>query len=407
MRALRSILPAALLCAALCAAGQAAAADPPENIPLGSEPSSCSAQASAACEEWTISRLDAARAELGLAPYALPQGFVAMPADRQLFVLADLDRTAYGYTPVYGLNTYLSEAAEAGVQGRKDPTPPSAGGPWNGFGSDWASAGGLIGYYLWMYDDGYGSPNGDCTSPGASGCWGHRHVILGEGLSLAQPELLGAAAEAGAGSALIVSSDGGESSYYTWAQAEREGAGSEGAETPQQPPPAVTRVSPASGPAGGGTSVRITGSELGDARSVHFGAVAATSFRIVSATAIVAVAPAGAAGSVDVTVTSSAGTSTASASDRFTYRPVVSGLAPASGTRAGGTKVTIRGAGFATEASATAVRFGSLAATQVSCPSSSECTALAPAHASGTVAVRVLVAGQLSAQAASDRYTYT
>ena len=30
----------------------------------------------------------------------------------------------------------------------------------------------------WMYDDGVGGPNGDCTSSNHSGCWGHRDNIL-------------------------------------------------------------------------------------------------------------------------------------------------------------------------------------------------------------------------------------
>ena len=34
--------------------------------------------------------------------------------------------------------------------------------------------------YGWLYDDGYGGDNEDCTSPTASGCWGHRDAILGD-----------------------------------------------------------------------------------------------------------------------------------------------------------------------------------------------------------------------------------
>ncbi len=33
-------------------------------------------------------------------------------------------------------------------------------------------------YLTWMYDDGYSSPNVDCATPSAQGCWGHRHDIL-------------------------------------------------------------------------------------------------------------------------------------------------------------------------------------------------------------------------------------
>ncbi len=383
-------------------------ADPAENIPLGSEPASCSSETSAACEEWTVGRLNAARAKLGLGPYLLPAKFLSMPPDRQLFVLVDLDRVAYGYTTVYGLNTDLTEAAQAGVRQGTDPEPPSAGGPWDGFGSDWASPGPLIGYYLWMYDDGYKGPNADCTSPGASGCWGHRHVILGEGLGLSQPYLLGAAGEAKQGSALIVSSNGGTSSYYTWTQAESEGAGSEsGREEGGESAPSITSISPRSGPATGGTRVTITGSSLGAVRSVRFGATPAASFTIASSGSIVAVAPAGAAGDVAVAVSSAAGTSPVTPHDSFRYEPVVTSISPASGTRKGGTRVTISGSGFIAGSSATSIKFGAAAATQVSCSSTAECTAVAPAHAAGKVAVKVKANGATSAASPGDRYTYS
>lgn len=407
MRIPRSLTVLTLLGAlAGAAALPASAADPPENIPLGSEPSSCSVETSAACEEWVAGRLNAARAKLGLAPYKLPAAFVRMAPDHQTLILADLDRTAYAYTTIYGLNANLTEAAKEGVRQRTDPMPPSSGGPWQGFGSDWASTGPLVAYYLWMYDDGYGSPNADCTSPKASGCWGHRHVILGEGLPLPQPVLLGAATEPNLGSALIVSSDGSTSSYYTWAQAQREGAGSEGGGT-EGAPPAVSSIAPKAGPVSGGTKVTISGTELGAVKAVRFGSTPAGSFTVTSASSIVAVAPAHAAGSLDVTVTSSAGTSAVSAADRFEFQPVISQVSPTSGPRRGGTRVTIRGAGFATAASATSVSFGPAPATQVSCPSSSECKAVAPAHAAGTVRIRVTVSGATSPPTPADRYTYS
>jgi len=252
MRRLPPLLVALALTLACTAAARAAT--PPENIPLGSEPSSCATEASAGCERWTVERLDAARADVGLAAYALPANFTGLSPDRQLLILTDLDRIAYGEAPVYGLNANLSEAAQAAVSESRDPTPPSAGGPWKGFGSVWASTGALIGYYLWMYDDGYGGPNGDCTSPGAAGCWAHRRVLLGEEVSLPQPQLMGAAAGSaarGGGAALIISSNGATNAYYTWAQAQQEGAGGGG----EEPPASVeVRVS-----VSGEGSVRING----------------------------------------------------------------------------------------------------------------------------------------------------
>ena len=83
--------------------------------------------------------------------------------------------------------------------------------------------------------------------------------------------------------------------------------------------PAVTGISPASGPTTGGTSVTITGSNLDNATAVDFGTNAAT---IVSntSTSITVLVPAGSTGTVDVTVTSTKGTSTTSPADQYTYK---------------------------------------------------------------------------------------
>jgi hypothetical protein len=84
------------------------------------------------------------------------------------------------------------------------------------------------------------------------------------------------------------------------------------------PAPAVTGVSPATGPVAGGTLVTITGTDLTGATEVGFGGVAAA-FAVNDDGSITAVAPAGAAGTVDVTVTTDGGTSAAGPADEFTY----------------------------------------------------------------------------------------
>lgn len=88
------------------------------------------------------------------------------------------------------------------------------------------------------------------------------------------------------------------------------------------PKPAVTGLSPATGPAAGGTVVTITGTVLTGATAVTFGGVAATNFTVNSATSITATAPAHATGSVDVLVTTPNGVSANTAADNFTYGPV-------------------------------------------------------------------------------------
>ncbi len=82
----------------------------------------------------------------------------------------------------------------------------------------------------------------------------------------------------------------------------------------------ITDVAADSGPAAGGTTVTITGDNLGQVTGVFFGGVAATSYSLDSNTQLTAVSPAG-AGTVDVTVTAANGDSVASAGadDDFTY----------------------------------------------------------------------------------------
>ena len=98
-----------------------------------------------------------------------------------------------------------------------------------------------------------------------------------------------------------------------------------------RPAPQVTLLSPASGPTGGGTVVKIAGANFSAVSGVAFGSVPAASFSVDSEGAITATAPPAVdgAGPVDVTVTSAVGTSATSAQDRFTYQAPAS-PAPAS-----------------------------------------------------------------------------
>jgi plastocyanin len=86
------------------------------------------------------------------------------------------------------------------------------------------------------------------------------------------------------------------------------------------PPPTITKVSPKRGPAAGGTSVTITGTNFTGATGVNFGATKAASFTLNSATSITAVSPAEPPGRVEVTVTTPNGTSGASPKDHFTFK---------------------------------------------------------------------------------------
>jgi hypothetical protein len=84
--------------------------------------------------------------------------------------------------------------------------------------------------------------------------------------------------------------------------------------------PSVTSISPAVGPAIGGTSVTIIGSNFTTSSTVQFAANHAANFMFISSIQLSAFSPPG-CGTVDVTVTNDVATSATSAADQFTYRP--------------------------------------------------------------------------------------
>ncbi len=185
------------------------------------------------------------------------------------------------------------------------------------------------------------------------------------------------------------------------------------------PLPAVTGLSPSTGP--GGTQVAISGTGFTTATTVAFGTVPATSFQIDSDGQITATAPALAPGAVDVTVATacgsgasratSCGSSATGGDDLFTETaaPAVTGVSPANGPLRAATAVTISGTGFT---GATNVAFGTVSA-GFRVVSGDEITATAPAAtAAGAVDVTVTVCGTggqgcaTSVIRAADRFGY-
>jgi hypothetical protein len=170
--------------------------------------------------------------------------------------------------------------------------------------------------------------------------------------------------------------------------------------------PVVTNIGQKFGPPSGGAVVTIFGSGFTGATAVDFGSTPAASFKVVSDTMIIfAIAPAGSLGTVDVTVTNSAGTSAISPADHFTYanQAVINEVSPDFGPAAGGTTVTISGAGFT---GATSVLFGSTPAASYTVDSDSVITAVAPAGTDGNVDIWVQAPFSESPATALDQYTY-
>ncbi|WP_412566046.1 beta strand repeat-containing protein [Streptomyces decoyicus] len=157
--------------------------------------------------------------------------------------------------------------------------------------------------------------------------------------------------------------------------------------------PALSGVVPSQGPTSGGNTVTLTGVNLTGATAVTFGATPATSFTVVSPTQITAVAPAGPPGPVTLTVTTPGGTSTLQSSYFYVNTPVLTGVAPPSGPLSGGNTVTLTGVHLI---EATAVRFGTTAATAFTVVSDTRITAVVPAGAAGPTGVTVTTAGGTS-----------
>jgi hypothetical protein len=167
----------------------------------------------------------------------------------------------------------------------------------------------------------------------------------------------------------------------------------------------VTAVSPNTGPSGGGRTITVTGTGFAPGATVSFGGSAGTGVTVLSPTSLTVVSPAHPAATVDVTVSTVGGASAVTASDHYRYlaAPTVTRVSPTSGPTSGGQSITITGSGYVTGAT---VSLGGVAAISVVVVSATSLTAHVPAHAGGTVDVRVTTAGGTSAAVKADHYTY-
>jgi hypothetical protein len=179
--------------------GTAAAvtADPASNTSPSSAfvnacyPMSTSKADNDACDAAALHDFNAVRAGEGLGPMVLPGDFDTLDVPHQLLAISDIERVDRGLPPVAGLSSRLDGYAQTGADNDEDPPWPSPFPGTAGTGN-WAGAGNsaLLDDFYWMYDDGIGSGNLDCTPSDQSGCWGHRHDIL---WSFATPLVMGAA----------------------------------------------------------------------------------------------------------------------------------------------------------------------------------------------------------------------
>jgi hypothetical protein len=178
--------------------------------------------------------------------------------------------------------------------------------------------------------------------------------------------------------------------------------------------PTLTNVSPNLGPASGGTTITVTGTNFFTGDKIVFGNPSATPYATfdcdnitrVSSTTMTCVTPQKAAGVYDVMVKSSDATTSYR---QFTYRaaPVISSVSPSSGVQAGGTSITITGTGIDAQ---TVVKIGGKSCTgqafNPNTPLTITCTAPASSVGAQTVELSVLKIDGQSTTFASG-YTYT
>ncbi len=166
-------------------------------------------------------------------------------------------------------------------------------------------------------------------------------------------------------------------------------------------PPALTEVSPASGPTPGANTVELTGTDLGEAKKVEFGTTPAVILEN-TPTKIKVKAPVHPAGVVDVTVTTAGGTSAL----KYTYVavPAITAISPAKGAAAGGTEVEITGLNLA---QASEVKFGTVAVPNAQFEQNTATTIrLKSPPGTGVVDIRVVTVGGTSGLVPADKFTY-
>jgi cytoskeletal protein RodZ len=130
------------------------------------------------CDRAAIKDIDAARKAEGKGPIEpqLPSDYASLTRVQKLVAVTNAERTARSLPALAGPVATLDSRAQAGATSGSDPTGPAG----YGWASNWAAVSGdaLSVDFAWMYSDGLGGINLDCTSKHRSGCQIHRHNIL-------------------------------------------------------------------------------------------------------------------------------------------------------------------------------------------------------------------------------------
>jgi hypothetical protein len=373
---------------------------------------------SAPCIDSVLHNINEARWLEGLGPMVLPSNYATDSVPLQQLIIADEERGDRGLSQFSGLDPALDTVALTGAQGNADPVPP-VGYDDNGGGSNFALDDTPLGAdFAWMYDDGDGGTNLDCTTPGAAQCWGHRDNILGPWTTTGTQTAQMGDADTSAGQYTQIFMN-----QVDPADTRIDPITPGALPTPSSAaPPDVVQVLPASSSdVTAGTPVTIEGNYFDTAATpqVFFGGVAATNVHVNWDGELSADAPADPAGTardqVVVTVSTTAGSSSSTGMaqvDEFTYAPTstpsVSSVSPTSGPEIPSGSVTIHGTNLVNGGVAPIVDFGSTASIGSMTYGATQITATIPAGTEpGTVNVTVTTPAGTSGISAADQYTYT
>jgi hypothetical protein len=173
-----------LLLAGCSTPGHAAGglADPAQSVsPDPDYPQTCApvgADTTTSCLRITLDAIDAARAQEGVRPMALPADFAHLSVAEQLFVAVDRERVDRGLAPFTGLTTALDADALKGAAAARLPARP--GPAYGSVTTEWIGDvdNGLDADFEWLYNDGRDSGVPGCSGSRSSGCWADRAIVL-------------------------------------------------------------------------------------------------------------------------------------------------------------------------------------------------------------------------------------
>jgi hypothetical protein len=178
MRRLATVFTIVCLAVGFFSAGVASADGPVNTMPTGRFAYACygKQKRNLNCDRDALKNINRAHKAEGLGPMVLPADYDSLTVVQQGIVVSNLERTIRGLPALPGVRSY-DQLAKAGAVAGHDPSGPD-GHAW---GSVYiALADPLASDYFWMYWDGPGSLNPDCTQPSDPGCFGHRNIILGD-----------------------------------------------------------------------------------------------------------------------------------------------------------------------------------------------------------------------------------